>query len=113
MFHCFGKVLEVVPDETVPSVPRIPIGELKPSDILAGQEHFQQLKSVFVLMCMRIVTKRIPELKKYSCYITKHLKHKYSDVLKHASVTVIYFVIPAISNDVFFTFLSPRLYRIK
>ena len=91
MFHVFAKILEIVPDSTAKNIPRIPITELKPSDVLANQEHFKQLKALFVIICIRIATKRIPELQIYSKYVTKHINHEYSDVLQHASVTVKYY----------------------
>ena len=88
MFHIFAKILEVIPDNTVKQIPKIPITELKPSDILANEGHFQELKEVFIVLVLRIATKRIPQLNQYAKYIVKHIKHKYSDVLRHASVTV-------------------------
>jgi len=91
MFHCFAKLLEVLPDSTAKTVPRIPISQLKPSDILANQGHFKILKASFVIIILRVATKRIIQLQKYSKYVTKHIDHKFSEVLKHASVTVIVF----------------------
>ena len=89
MFHCFAKLLEVLPDSTAKTVPIMPITQLQPSDILANQEHFKTLKASFVVIILRVATKRIIQLQKYAKYITKHINHKYSEVLQHASVTVI------------------------
>ena len=88
MFHCFAKLLEVLPDGAAKTIPRIPINELRPSDILANQEHFELLKAMFVVIILRIATKRIPQLERYAKYVTKHIEHKYSHILRHASVTV-------------------------
>ena len=88
MYHVFAKVLEVMPDDSVPRSPRIPIEQLKPDDILASSQHYKQLKRFFGIHCLRIAVKRIPQLKKYAQLVTKHTKHAYSDVLKNASVTV-------------------------
>ena len=93
MFHLFAKVLEVVPDAFARQVPKIDIKLLKPSDILANQDHFKRLKSLFVIECLRVATKRIQQLKKYRKYVVKHISHKYSDVLQHASVTVMFIAV--------------------
>ena len=88
MVHGFIKLLEILPDDGVKDVPKIPIETLKPDHILPNNEHFQKLKGLFIIHCLRIVFNRMPELTKFRSHITKHIKHKYSDDLQHPSVTV-------------------------
>jgi len=77
-----------MPDEKLKDTPHIPISELKPEDILPNAEHFKELKRRFVLHCIRILLRRVECLKKYGKTVSKHIPHKYTDEMKHASVIV-------------------------
>ena len=88
MMHIFAKLLEILPDQTTPREPRIPIKDLKAEDILPNKTHFEKLKKVMIIMCLRVVTSRIEEFKHLAKEVVKHIPHKYSADLKHASVVV-------------------------
>ena len=88
MMHVFAKILEILPEATTPRQPLIPIENLTAEDLLPNKDHFAELKKIMVILCMRVITKRVSQLKHLAKQITKHIPHKYSEDLKHASVTV-------------------------
>lgn len=88
MVHGFAKLLEILPDDRLKDTPKRSIDDLKAEHILPKKEDFLQLKKLFIIHCLRIICKRIPELNQLENHINKHVKHRYSEDLKHASVTV-------------------------
>ena len=88
MYHCYAKPIEIVPKQYTKNVPKIPIEDLTPEDIIPNVKNYDQLKKTFAIIGLRILTKRLPELQNYKKHIIKHIPHKYSNDMKQPSVIV-------------------------
>ena len=88
MIHGYIKMLEILPTNGMKDTPKTPIENLTPGHLLANKEHFRTLSSLIEVHCLRTVCKRKPELQKIDKHVPKHIKHKYSEDLRHATVTV-------------------------
>ena len=56
MYHCYAKPIEIVPKQDTKNVPKIPIEDLTPKDIIPNVKNYDQLKKTFAIIGLRILT---------------------------------------------------------
>eukprot|EP00116_Pleurobrachia_bachei_P003288 sb/3463550/ len=86
---CLGKVCEIVPPAYLsPTKPRLMLKDLTANMFLPQKEDFEQFLDVSVILSLREIVKRVPQLNKFASLVVRHIPHQHSKDLANSSVIV-------------------------
>ena len=75
------------------NAPKRPLEEMEPASFFLSLGEHQMLRSQLIVLVERIITDRIPALRKYRGSVIRHIPHKYFEISKQKTEQVTFILI--------------------